>query len=80
MTQELDRLIAEACVLAGGAHPCHILGHAWTFYGGRNAGCELGDGCGCSVPVHFCPACGDYDYGENSEASEVRDRCRRLNQ
>lgn len=68
----LTILIAEAKVLAGGDHPCAILGHRWVFYGGRNCGCE--DGC-CSVPVHRCEACGDYDYGENVEADKIRKLC-----
>jgi len=44
MTDALTRLIAEAAVLAGGKHPCAILGHRWRFIGAagreRNApGC-----------------------------------------
>ena len=78
MTPELNRLIAEAGVLAGGAHACDVLGHRWVSIGGKNAGCELGDDCGCSVPVHECPACGDCDYGDNGEAADVRQQCRVL--
>jgi hypothetical protein len=69
----LDQLIAEATVLAGGEHPCAVLGHRWKFLGGANAGC--GPGCGCSVPVHVCEVCGDCDYGDNAEADEVKQRC-----
>lgn len=49
-------------------------GHTWVFYGGCNAGCD--DDCACSVPVHKCAHCGDYDYGQNEEAEEVRRDCR----
>lgn len=70
---QLNRLIAEASVLAGGDHPCHILGHKWVFRGGRNCGCPGGH---CSVPVHECEGCGDLDYGENEEAEEKRRNCR----
>jgi hypothetical protein len=48
MISELDRLIAEASVLAGGKHPCNVLGHSWVFSGGANCGCENG---GCSIPA-----------------------------
>lgn len=68
----LARLIAEASVLAGGDHPCHILGHKWAFRGGAWCGCEGGS---CSVPVHECEACGDCDYGDNDEAIEKRRVC-----
>lgn len=69
----LARLIAEASVLAGGDHPCHILGHRWVFRGGMNCGCEpRGD---CSLPVHECEACGDCDYGDNAEAAEIKLEC-----
>ena len=71
-TTYLDRLIAEASVLAGGMHPCDVLGHRWRFSGGAGCGCEGGS---CSVPVHDCEVCGDCDYGENGEASETRRVC-----
>lgn len=77
----LDRLIAEAMVLAGGAHPCSILGHKWVFRGGRSCGCEGVDTDGdywtgnCSVPVYECEGCGDCDYGDNDEASEIMCEC-----
>lgn len=71
-TTPLDRLIAEASVLAGGIHPCAILGHKWVSIGGMNAGCYCGQ---CSAPVHQCESCGDCDYGENAEADEIRLEC-----
>ena len=71
-TTPLARLIAEASVLAGGDHPCAILGHRWRFSGGSWCGC---DGGSCSVPVYECDACGDCDYGENDEAEETRRIC-----
>lgn len=73
-TTALDRLIAEASVLAGGVHPCAVLGHVWVHIGGRNCGCGEGN---CSIPVHECSACGDYDYGENDEARETIAACER---
>jgi len=76
MTTELDRLVAEAVVLAGGHHPCAILGHIWSFVGGANCGCGLN--AHCSVPVHQCASCGDCDYGQNAEADEMRSECCRL--
>ena len=71
---DLGRLIAEASVLAGGPHPCSILGHKWVFRGGMNCGCESGS---CSLPVHECEACGDCDYGDNDDAKEIRAECER---
>lgn len=47
--------------------------HDWRFIGGRNAGCC--DSCACSVPVHRCASCGDYDYGENAEAKRIVGQC-----
>jgi hypothetical protein len=70
----LDRLVAEAGALAGGAHPCASLGHIWEFSGGANCGCNGGS---CSVPVHECAACGDCDYGDNAEADQCRAECAR---
>lgn len=72
-TTELDRLIAQAGVLAGGDHPCTVLGHKWEHRGGANCGCPDGH---CSVPVHECKGCGDCDYGDNPEAHETRRQCR----
>lgn len=48
-------------------------GHDWHSLGGCNAGCHAD--CSCSVPVNFCRRCGDCDYGDNSEAEEVRVNC-----
>lgn len=53
---------------------CSDLGHDWHSLGGASAGCCLE--CSCSVPVHTCRRCGDCDYGDNLEASSIRDRCR----
>jgi hypothetical protein len=70
---DLDRLIAEASVLAGGDHPCSVLGHKWQFMGGASCGCSDG---GCSVPVCECEVCGDCDYGDSAEADQIRSECR----
>lgn len=64
---------AEALRRAIRQGPCREYGHAWEFYGGRNAGC--GDGCNCSVPVNMCNKCGDCDYGDNAEADQIRQHC-----
>ena len=69
----LNRLIAEAAVLAGGDHPCAVLGHVWERVGGAHCGCF--PDAPCSVPVHKCSACGDDDYGKNAEADDIRKRC-----
>lgn len=50
--------------------------HTWKHVGGANAGCGLY--CECSVPVHQCSICGDYDYGQNPEAEQVRRMCAEL--
>lgn len=50
--------------------------HDWQFTGGRNASCERGANCCCSVPVHECATCRDCDYGENEEARTVHAECR----
>ena len=55
------------------AAPCSEVGHRWKFVGGKNAGC--GDGCGCSVPVHECTVCLACDYGDTSEAEQIRADC-----
>lgn len=70
----LDRLIAEASVLAGGTHPCNVLGHVWIFHGGANCGCHAR--ADCSVSVHVCEACGDCDYGDNEDADKQRAMCK----
>jgi len=75
LLDKLDAARAEVARLereAAGA-PCAEVGHRWKFRGGKNAGC--GDGCGCSVPVHECEACGDCDYGDTPAADEVRQAC-----
>lgn len=63
-------------LIIGGA--CKV--HDWKHVGGANCGCEWiedGERCGggCSVPVHRCGVCGDYDYGDNEEANAKRKRC-----
>lgn len=61
----LFRLIAEARVLAGGAHQCAALGHVWKTTGGRM--CPRGDQNGggpCSQAIYECESCGQEDYGE----------------
>jgi hypothetical protein len=47
--------------------------HEWQHIGGTNAGC--GPECHCSVPVHACRVCGDYDYGCNDEAEQIKKEC-----
>ena len=61
MTDTMQRLIAEAVVLAGGRHQCAVLGHRWQSVGGRACprGCRQ-----TSQNVYQCASCGDYDYGE----------------
>lgn len=61
----LDRLIAEASVLAGGRHQCAELGHDWVTEGGRQ--CPRSTDLytpNCSQSVYVCRACGWEDYGE----------------
>ena len=70
---DLTRLIAEAAVLAGGDHPCAILGHKWIFTGGSPCDCPEG---GCSRSVHVCEACGDCDYGDNQESRDTIAACK----
>ena len=64
----LDNLKREAA--QAGAAGCVMLGHDWKHCGGSNCGCGQ-----CSVPVHKCSRCGDYDYGDNAEANEQRRAC-----
>lgn len=60
----MERLIAEASVLAGGAHQCAVLGHEWKSTGGRACPRRNGDGGGwCSQTAYECSSCGDVDYG-----------------
>lgn len=59
------------------AATCVEIGHDWRFIGGRSCCCELGGGnygC-CSFSVHECSRCGDCDYGDNDEATEIRAAC-----
>lgn len=58
------------------AATCAEVGHRWKQNGGKNAGCDR-DGCACSVPVYDCEVCHDCDYGENAEAIEIVEACRR---
>jgi hypothetical protein len=54
--------------------------HEWEFTGGCNCGCEWmehgerveGQ---CSVPINRCRVCGDYDYGDNDDATKTRKEC-----
>jgi hypothetical protein len=66
---QIERAIAAA--------PCRIAGCDMQHIGGRNAGCDIGRDCGCSVPVHACRRCGDSDYGDNAEAADIRAACAR---
>lgn len=57
---------------------CKVHGeHSMVFHGGSNAGC--GDMCICSIPVHVCELCGDSDYGDNDEASDIIKKCKDKN-
>lgn len=60
------RIAGEGCIVAG---------HDWQMIGGKNAACELGSECRCSVPVNVCTVCSDCDYGDNPEAHEIVGRC-----
>jgi hypothetical protein len=55
---------------------CVELGHDWQHIGGANCGCSPESS--CSVPVHKCTRCGDYDYGHNDEADAQRADCAEL--
>lgn len=65
----MDRLIAEAMVLAGGQHQCEVLGHKMKSIGGR--ACPFHEeGCGnASQTVYECESCGETDYGEPGSLS-----------
>lgn len=70
----LNRLIAEASVLAGGRHQCADLGHAWTAVGGRQ--CPRSTDLytpNCSQTVYECLSCGWQDYGE--KGGPAHDEC-----
>jgi len=61
----LNRLIAEAQVLAGGEHQCAVLGHVWKSIGGRQCPRSNQDWHGrCSQTVYQCESCGYTDCGE----------------
>jgi hypothetical protein len=65
LNDEMQRLLAEAQVLAGGQHQCVVLGHKWESRGGRI--CPRGDDMGggpCSQTVYVCGSCGLEDYGQ----------------
>ena len=72
--EETEARLAQLRLIAR-TGDCREFGHAWKFYGGRNAAC--GDGCNCSVPVYVCPKCGDCDYGDNAEAADKISDCQR---
>lgn len=78
MTSLLDlvaKVVTDSAIALEG-YKCQTSGHQWVMIGGKNAGCS--DDCRCSVPVHRCRVCGDYDYGQNEEAGETRLECARL--
>jgi hypothetical protein len=52
---------------------CRELGCDMQSTGGCNCGCHE-DAC-CSVPVNKCTRCGDCDYGDNADATEIRRCC-----
>ena len=75
LQDELEKVEAEAARLRRqiAAGLCREYGHDWQSHGGANAGCS--DDCGCSVPVGICTKCGDCDYGESTEADQIRADC-----
>lgn len=79
LTEALEKAEAEVAAIKRqiASGPCREYGHTWVFHGGCNAGCD--DICGCSVPVNVCSKCGDCDYGENDEATGIREQCAALN-
>ena len=60
---------------------CQDGSHRWRHTGARACCCELIDedtalvSGECSIPVYRCADCGDYDYGENAEAAQVKADC-----
>lgn len=65
MNPDLNRLLAEASVLAGGDHPCEVLGHKWITNGGRQCPFASDDiEPNCSQSVYVCSSCGLEDYGD----------------
>ena len=78
MSDLLDKLQAARdevarLELAVAAAPCHEVGHHWRMIGGKACCCEGG---GCSIPVHECEVCGDFDYGDNQWGEKTRRECR----
>lgn len=65
---EVARLEREAASLG-----CRDAGHQWVFDGGRWCGCH--ETAGCSIPVHKCARCGNYDYGDNEDARKQIAAC-----
>jgi hypothetical protein len=53
-------------------------GHDWKLVGGKACCCDESRGW-CSLPVHRCSRCGDYDYGDNDEAREIVAECQERN-
>lgn len=66
MQADLQRLIAEASVLAGGQHQCAVLGHKWASIGGRQCPYARHHAMepNSSQAVYECTSCGNMDYGE----------------
>ena len=54
---------------------CAEVGHDWKLMGGRMAVCSRGGDCVCSIPVCECTKCGECDYGDSVEASEIIASC-----
>jgi hypothetical protein len=78
LTKQIEEAEAQLAALkarAAQVTTCAELGCDMVHTGGKNAGCDLGDDCGCSVPVHECSRCGDSDYGENEWAECERAKC-----
>lgn len=77
LREELAEVEARAAHLRNriGAENCFTAGHDWRHVGGKNAGCDRGNDCGCSVPVHECLVCGDSDYGDTPEAAQIIRHC-----
>jgi hypothetical protein len=73
----LERIAAHAS--------CADLGCRMVSTGGANCGCVFLDDedhelpGSCSVPVNYCERCGDCDYGNNDDATEIRRVCREMN-
>lgn len=61
-----------------GSPTCTKNGHCWVHVGGADCGCDKDSRERCSIPVHRCSVCGEYDYGINAEANSVRSLCHAL--